>query len=137
MAAATTRIASLVPSITELPFDLGLQANVVGRTGFRIHPKELVRKVSKVGGTKTIDLARLKRLTHLIVNIDANPRDAQQQRAISDRRPHRSGAQPAQPRPAVQREPYSFRKRHCVEVLDAMPERCRMRVALIDAAMTS
>ena len=76
VAAANARIVSLVPSITELLFDLGLQPNIVGRTGFCVHPRELVRKVPKVGGTKTIDVARVRRLapTHLIVNIDENPR---------------------------------------------------------------
>ena len=34
------RIVSLVPSITELLFELGLGDKVVGRTGFCIHPKE-------------------------------------------------------------------------------------------------
>jgi ABC-type Fe3+-hydroxamate transport system substrate-binding protein len=76
VAAATARIVSLVPSITELLFDLGLASQIVGRTGFCIHPRDRIRKVPKVGGTKTIDLHRIKRLapTHLIVNIDENPR---------------------------------------------------------------
>ena len=76
VASATARIVSLVPSITELLFDLGLATNVVGRTGFCIHPAELVKRVPKVGGTKSIDIGRLKRLapTHIIVNIDENPR---------------------------------------------------------------
>jgi ABC-type Fe3+-hydroxamate transport system substrate-binding protein len=76
VAAAGARIVSLVPSITELLFDLGLQANIVGRTGFCVQPRDLVRKVPKVGGTKTIDVARVRRLapTHLIVNVDENPR---------------------------------------------------------------
>jgi ABC-type Fe3+-hydroxamate transport system substrate-binding protein len=75
VAAGTARIVSLVPSITELLFDLGLGAQLVGRTGFCVHPTDRVRKVSKVGGTKTIDVPRIKRLqpTHLIVNIDENP----------------------------------------------------------------
>ncbi len=76
VAGSTARIVSLVPSITELLFDLGLAAQVVGRTGFCIHPRELVKRVAKVGGTKSIDTVRIKRLapTHLIVNIDENPR---------------------------------------------------------------
>src|SRR5687768_14940428 len=75
-AGSTARIVSLVPSITELLFDLGLAGNVVGRTGFCVFPKDQVKKVTKVGGTKTIDLPRIRRLapTHLIVNIDENPR---------------------------------------------------------------
>jgi ABC-type Fe3+-hydroxamate transport system substrate-binding protein len=59
-------------------FDLGLSAQVVGRTGFCIHPAELVKRLPKVGGTKSIDIGRVKRLapTHVIVNIDENPRAA-------------------------------------------------------------
>ena len=34
-------------------------------------------------------------------------------------------------------EPYSFRERHCVEILDLLPAGSRTRVALIDGAMTS
>jgi ABC-type Fe3+-hydroxamate transport system substrate-binding protein len=71
------RIVSLVPSITELLFDLDLGAQVVGRTGFCIHPRERLRDVPKVGGTKDVDLARLRALapTHVIVNIDENRRE--------------------------------------------------------------
>jgi hypothetical protein len=71
------RIVSLVPSITELLFDLGLGAQVVGRTGFCVHPKHLVRRVPKVGGTKTVDVARIRALapTHVIVNVDENTRE--------------------------------------------------------------
>lgn len=73
-AAANARIISLVPSITELLFDLGLGANVVGRTGFCIHPRDAVRNVPKVGGTKDVKLDALRALqpTHVIVNIDEN-----------------------------------------------------------------
>lgn len=46
------RIVSLVPSQTELLFDLGLADRIVGLTKFCIHPKELVKQKSIVGGTK-------------------------------------------------------------------------------------
>jgi len=71
---APPRIVSLVPSITELVCDLGLAASLVGRTGFCIHPRALVRGIPKVGGTKTVDVARIRELapTHLVVNIDEN-----------------------------------------------------------------
>lgn len=46
------RIVSLVPSQTELLFDLGLGDKVVGVTKFCIHPPRAVRDVTKVGGTK-------------------------------------------------------------------------------------
>jgi ABC-type Fe3+-hydroxamate transport system substrate-binding protein len=75
-AAEGARIVSLVPSVTELLFDLGLSGQVVGRTGFCIHPRALVKRVPKVGGTKTVDVARVRRLapTHVVVNVDENPR---------------------------------------------------------------
>jgi ABC-type Fe3+-hydroxamate transport system substrate-binding protein len=71
------RIASLVPSLTELLFALDLGAFVVARTGFCIHPRPQVRRVAKVGGTKDVDLARLAALapTHLLVNVDENRRE--------------------------------------------------------------
>ncbi|WP_341646212.1 helical backbone metal receptor [Thauera sp. SDU_THAU2] len=71
------RIVSLVPSLTELIFDLGLGERLVGRTGFCIHPREALRAVPKVGGTKDVKLDVLKALapTHLIVNIDENRRE--------------------------------------------------------------
>ncbi|PLQ02024.1 helical backbone metal receptor [Cupriavidus pauculus] len=75
--AGTVRIASLVPSITELLFDLGLADRIVARTGFCIHPEPAVRAVAKVGGTKDVRLDRLRALapTHVIVNIDENRRE--------------------------------------------------------------
>lgn len=68
------RIACLVPSITELICDLGLAPQLVARTGFCIHPKELVQGIPKVGGTKDVDLDKLRALkpTHVVVNIDEN-----------------------------------------------------------------
>jgi ABC-type Fe3+-hydroxamate transport system substrate-binding protein len=68
------RIVSLVPSLTELLFALDLGDAVVGRTGFCIHPRERVRRVPKVGGTKTVDIERIRALapTHIVVNVDEN-----------------------------------------------------------------
>lgn len=68
------RIVSLVPSITELLCDLGLASALVGRTGFCIHPAEIVRDIPKVGGTKDVNIDKIRRLapTHLVVNIDEN-----------------------------------------------------------------
>ncbi|MBI4693010.1 MAG: ABC transporter substrate-binding protein [Gammaproteobacteria bacterium] len=76
-AADDARIVSLVPSLTELVCDLGLGDRLVGRTGFCIHPRETLRAVPKVGGTKDVDLAKLEALapTHVIVNVDENRRE--------------------------------------------------------------
>lgn len=73
-AGPAARIVCLVPSITELLFDLGLDLQVAGRTGFCIHPRDKVKGVPKVGGTKDVNIGRVRELapTHLIVNIDEN-----------------------------------------------------------------
>lgn len=82
------RIVSLVPSITELLFALGLGPWVVGRTGFCIHPREGVRGVPKLGGTKDVDLAALTALapSHVIVNVDENTRETYE--LLCERVPH-------------------------------------------------
>lgn len=49
-----TQIVSLVPSITELLFDLNLDDEVVGITKFCVHPKKWFKTKTKVGGTKNI-----------------------------------------------------------------------------------
>ncbi|MDP1733084.1 MAG: helical backbone metal receptor [Sulfuritalea sp.] len=72
------RIVSLVPSLTELICDLGLADHLVGRTGFCVHPRQLLRHVPKVGGTKDVKLDVVRNLapTHLIADIDENRREA-------------------------------------------------------------
>jgi ABC-type Fe3+-hydroxamate transport system substrate-binding protein len=56
------RIISLVPSQTELLFDLGLDEEVIGITKFCIHPKDKFKSKAKVGGTKNINLERIRSL---------------------------------------------------------------------------
>ncbi|MDJ0786744.1 MAG: helical backbone metal receptor [Myxococcota bacterium] len=53
------RIVSLVPSLTESLFVLGLGDRVVGVTDWCVHPAEAVAPLSKVGGTKNPDLDAL------------------------------------------------------------------------------
>jgi ABC-type hemin transport system substrate-binding protein len=71
------RIASLVPSLTELVVALGLGRHLVARTGFCIHPMPALRAVPKVGGTKDVNLPKLRRCapTHVLVNVDENRRE--------------------------------------------------------------
>jgi ABC-type Fe3+-hydroxamate transport system substrate-binding protein len=71
------RIACLVPSVTELLVALGLRPWLVARTGFCIHPADALRSVPKVGGTKDVNLPKLRRLapTHVVVNMDENRRE--------------------------------------------------------------
>lgn len=56
------RIISLVPSQTELLFDLGLDDEIVGITKFCIHPKEKFKLTTKIGGTKKLDIEKIKSL---------------------------------------------------------------------------
>ena len=53
---------SLVPSQTELLFDLGVGARVVGVTKFCIHPAAARQGATVIGGTKNFDLAKIEAL---------------------------------------------------------------------------
>ena len=57
--------------------ELGLAGELVGRTGFCIHPEEVVRAIPKVGGTKSVNLKKIRELapTHVIVNVDENKKE--------------------------------------------------------------
>ncbi len=57
------RIISLVPSITETLFDFGLNPDqIVGRTKFCIHPEEKIKSVEMIGGTKNLNIEKIKAL---------------------------------------------------------------------------
>ncbi|WNH12933.1 ABC transporter substrate-binding protein [Thalassobellus suaedae] len=61
------RIISLVPSQTELLCDLGLKSALVGVTKFCVHPHNIKKEVTVVGGTKQIDLKKIKSLSPDII----------------------------------------------------------------------
>jgi hypothetical protein len=92
------RIISLVPSITELLLDIGFGQYIVGRTGFCIHPAHAVKDIAKVGGTKNVNLAKIKQLraTHVIVNVDEN--ELQTVNALREFVPHVIVTHPQAPR---------------------------------------
>jgi ABC-type Fe3+-hydroxamate transport system substrate-binding protein len=56
------RIISIVPSQSELLWDLGLREELVGITKFCIHPKELHQSVTHIGGTKTLNIDKIRSL---------------------------------------------------------------------------
>jgi ABC-type Fe3+-hydroxamate transport system substrate-binding protein len=56
------RIISIVPSQSELLWDLGLRNELKGISKFCIHPDEMFRKVPRVGGTKQLDLDKIRAL---------------------------------------------------------------------------
>jgi ABC-type Fe3+-hydroxamate transport system substrate-binding protein len=53
------RIVSLVPSQTELLYDLGLQEEVIGITKFCVHPDSWFREKTRIGGTKQLHLDQI------------------------------------------------------------------------------
>ncbi|AYZ11132.1 cobalamin-binding protein [Chryseobacterium arthrosphaerae] len=72
------KIVSLVPSITEALFDLGLTENeVVGRTKFCIHPQHKIKNVAVIGGTKNINIDKIKALQPdlILANKEENVKD--------------------------------------------------------------
>ena len=56
------RIISIVPSQSELLWDLGLRDELVGITKFCIHPQEMFDSVERVGGTKNLNIEKIKAL---------------------------------------------------------------------------
>src|SRR5215211_5897353 len=56
------RIISVVPSQTELLYDLGLEEEVVGITKFCVHPQKWFRGKIRVGGTKQLHIDKIKEL---------------------------------------------------------------------------
>lgn len=71
------RIVSLVPSLTELLFDLGLDNAVVGITKFCIHPNKWYRTKERVGGTKNVDIEKIQKIKPdlIIANKEENIKD--------------------------------------------------------------
>ncbi|MBL7936714.1 MAG: ABC transporter substrate-binding protein [Bacteroidia bacterium] len=56
------RIVSLVPSQSELLWDLGLRDEIVGITKFCVHPVEMFHSVERIGGTKTLNIEKIRSL---------------------------------------------------------------------------
>jgi ABC-type Fe3+-hydroxamate transport system substrate-binding protein len=71
------RIVCVVPSLTELLFDLGLQEEVVGITKYCVHPAEEVAEIPKIGGTKDVKVDAVLALepTLIIANKEENVKE--------------------------------------------------------------
>ena len=68
------RIISLVPSQTELLYDLGLEDRIIGITKFCVHPYHFISTKKIVGGTKKVhyEKIRLLQLDIIICNKEEN-----------------------------------------------------------------
>jgi len=71
------RIISIVPSQTELLFELGLKNEVIGITKFCVHPAAKFKTVTKVGGTKKLNIELIRSLKPdlIIGNKEENSRE--------------------------------------------------------------
>ncbi|MBB6498151.1 ABC transporter substrate-binding protein [Pedobacter cryoconitis] len=71
------RIISVVPSQTELLFELGLNEEVIGLTKFCIHPEAAFKAKTKIGGTKKLNIELIRSLKPdlIIGNKEENTRE--------------------------------------------------------------
>ena len=72
-----SRIVSLVPSQTELLYDLGLNEEVIGITKFCIHPAQWFSNKTRIGGTKSVNTEQVKALQPdlIIANKEENVKE--------------------------------------------------------------
>lgn len=77
LAAPPKRIVSIVPSQTELLFDLKLQNKIVGITKFCVHPRQAKSEKAIVGGTKNLRLETIASLNpdFILANKEENDRE--------------------------------------------------------------
>ena len=71
------RIVSIVPSQTELLYDLGLEDAIVGITKFCVHPIHLKKTKKIIGGTKNVHFEKVKELHPdiIIANKEENTKE--------------------------------------------------------------
>lgn len=71
------RIISLVPSQTELLYDLGLEDSIVGITKFCVHPYHLKSTKKVIGGTKKVHIEKIRLLQPdiIIANKEENTKE--------------------------------------------------------------
>jgi len=81
------RIISLVPSQTELLYDLGLDETIVGITKFCIHPGEWFHRKARVGGTKQLKLDVIDQLQPDLIIGNKEENDREQIEALTTKYP--------------------------------------------------
>lgn len=78
------RIVSLVPSQTELLVSMGLEEKIVGITKFCVHPIHLRKEKSIVGGTKQVDLKKVKQLQPDLILCNKEENTLEMVKALSE-----------------------------------------------------
>ena len=56
------RIISIVPSQSEFLWQIGIRNQLIGITKFCIHPKEMFNKIERIGGTKKLNINKIRSL---------------------------------------------------------------------------
>src|SRR5215213_9070876 len=71
------RIITVLPSQTELLYDLGLRDEVIAITKFCVHPKEWFQTKMRIGGTKQLNLQKIRDLKPdlILANKEENTRE--------------------------------------------------------------
>ncbi|SHF30331.1 ABC transporter substrate-binding protein [Chryseobacterium vrystaatense] len=79
------KVISLVPSITEALFDLGLTENeIIGRTKFCIHPEDKIKNVPVIGGTKNINIDKIRAMKPDLILANKEENVKEQVEALMD-----------------------------------------------------
>lgn len=79
------KVISLVPSITEALFDLGLTENeIIGRTKFCIHPEDKIKNVPVIGGTKNINIEKIRAMKPDLILANKEENIKEQVEALMD-----------------------------------------------------
>lgn len=79
------RIVSLCPSITETLCVIGAGQRLVGVTRYCVRPRDVVRQLPKVGGTKTIDSGKIEDLHPDLIFANAEENRPDDLRALGER----------------------------------------------------
>ena len=81
------RIVSLVPSQTELLYDLGLKDEVAGQTLFCIHPQSMHQTKPRIGGTKNFNIEKIRALQPDLIIGNKEENDKQRIEALENEFP--------------------------------------------------
>jgi ABC-type Fe3+-hydroxamate transport system substrate-binding protein len=84
LSSAPKRIISVVPSQSELLFYLGLDVEIIGITKFCVHPENRFKSTNKIGGTKNLDIGRIKALKPDLIIANKEENDRSQIEALMD-----------------------------------------------------
>ncbi len=82
--ATPEKIVSLVPSQTELLFDLGLEKEVVGITKFCVHPADWKKNKVILGGTKKLNIEKIRSISPDLIIANKEENDKEQICELSD-----------------------------------------------------